>query len=62
MTKPNKRPSVGLVGKKCGMTRIFTEEGVSLPVTVVEIDPNRISQIKNVENDGYNAIQVTLWQ
>ncbi len=59
MKKPNKRPLVGLIGKKCGMTRIFTEEGVSLPVTVLEVDPNHISQIKNIEKDGYNAIQVT---
>ena len=51
--------TIGLVGKKCGMTRIFTESGASVPVTVVEIDPNRITQVKTVETDGYNAIQVT---
>ena len=61
MTSQNKgaKSRVGLLGKKCGMTRIFTEDGVSLPVTVVEVHPNRITQLKSVENDGYNAIQVT---
>lgn len=51
--------TIGLVGKKCGMTRVFTDDGVSIPVTVIEILPNRITQIKTVENDGYQAIQVT---
>jgi large subunit ribosomal protein L3 len=51
--------TIGLVGKKCGMTRIFTEEGESIPVTVVEVQPNRITQLKTEENDGYFAIQVT---
>jgi len=51
--------AIGLVGKKCGMTRIFTEEGVSIPVTVVEVTANRISQIKTQDTDGYQAIQVT---
>lgn len=50
---------IGLVGQKCGMTRIFTEDGVSIPVTVVEVTPNRITQIKTLETDGYAAIQVT---
>ena len=50
---------IGLVGKKCGMTRIFTEAGVSIPVTVVEVTANRISQIKTQDTDGYQAIQVT---
>lgn len=50
--------SLGLVGKKCGMTRIFTEEGLSIPVTVIEVIPNRVSQIKTLENDGYCAVQV----
>jgi len=50
---------IGLVGRKVGMTRIFTEEGVSIPVTVVEVEANRVSQVKTVETDGYNAIQVT---
>ncbi len=51
--------SIGLVGRKSGMTRIFTEEGLSVPVTVVEVQPNRITQIKTVDTDGYSAIQVT---
>lgn len=52
--------SIGLVGRKSGMTRIFTEEGASVPVTVVEVQPNRVTQIKTSETDGYNAIQVTM--
>jgi large subunit ribosomal protein L3 len=51
---------IGLIGRKCGMTRIFTEEGNSIPVTVVEVSPNRITQVKSAENDGYRAIQVTM--
>lgn len=51
--------TIGLVGKKCGMTRIFTEDGVSIPVTVVEVSPNRVTQVKTVEADGYDAVQVT---
>ncbi|OCG20413.1 MULTISPECIES: 50S ribosomal protein L3 [unclassified Gilliamella] len=50
---------IGLIGRKVGMTRIFTEEGVSIPVTVVEVQSNRITQVKTLENDGYQAIQVT---
>ena len=50
---------IGLVGRKCGMTRVFTEDGVSIPVTVVEATPNRVTQIKSDEVDGYSAIQVT---
>ncbi|WP_070962692.1 50S ribosomal protein L3 [Vibrio sonorensis] len=50
---------IGLVGRKVGMTRVFTEEGVSIPVTVVEVEANRVSQVKTLENDGYAAIQVT---
>ncbi|PHM62310.1 50S ribosomal protein L3 [Xenorhabdus ishibashii] len=50
---------IGLVGKKVGMTRIFTEDGVSIPVTVIEIENNRVTQVKNKETDGYRAIQVT---
>ncbi|MDC9598677.1 50S ribosomal protein L3 [Xenorhabdus anantnagensis] len=50
---------IGLVGKKVGMTRIFTEDGVSIPVTVIEIENNRVTQVKNNETDGYRAIQVT---
>ncbi|MBS9778616.1 MAG: 50S ribosomal protein L3 [Gammaproteobacteria bacterium] len=51
--------AIGLVGKKCGMTRVFTEDGVSIPVTVVEVAANRITQVKTDETDGYTAIQVT---
>ena len=51
--------AIGLVGKKCGMTRIFTEAGESIPVTVVEVHANRITQVKNTDVDGYQAIQVT---
>ncbi|CCN76379.1 50S ribosomal subunit protein L3 [Vibrio nigripulchritudo SO65] len=50
---------IGLVGRKVGMTRVYTEEGVSIPVTVVEVEANRISQVKTLETDGYAAIQVT---
>jgi len=51
--------ALGLVGRKRGMTRVFTEEGISIPVSVVEVEPNRITQIKNLETDGYHAVQVT---
>ncbi len=51
--------TIGIVGRKAGMTRIFTEDGASVPVTVVEADPNRITQLKSLESDGYTAIQVT---
>lgn len=51
--------TIGIVGIKRGMTRIFTEEGVSVPVTVIEATPNRITQVKSVESDGYSAVQVT---
>ena len=50
---------IGLVGRKCGMTRVFTEDGASIPVTVVEVEPNRITRIKTVDSDGYRALQVT---
>lgn len=50
--------SIGLMGKKCGMTRVFDEEGNSIPVTVLLVEPNRICQVKNIETDGYNAVQV----
>jgi large subunit ribosomal protein L3 len=52
--------AIGVIGRKCGMTRVFTEEGVSVPVTVVEVEPNRISQVKTLESDGYSALQVTV--
>ncbi|MEI5639907.1 MULTISPECIES: 50S ribosomal protein L3 [unclassified Pseudoalteromonas] len=51
--------ALGLVGRKVGMTRIFTEDGVSIPVTVIEATPNRVTQIKSDATDGYNALQVT---
>ena len=50
---------IGLVGRKVGMTRIFTEDGISIPVTVVEVEVNRVTQVKSIETDGYTAIQVT---
>lgn len=52
--------TIGIVGRKSGMTRIFTESGESIPVTVIEVDPNRVTQVKNVETDGYSAVQVTI--
>jgi large subunit ribosomal protein L3 len=51
--------TIGIVGRKHGMTRIFTEDGNAVPVTVIEVEPNRITQVKTVENDGYRAVQVT---
>ncbi len=51
--------TIGLVGRKSGMTRVFTEDGNSVPVTVVEITPNRVTQIKESDSDGYRAVQVT---
>ena len=51
--------TIGLVGRKCGMTRVFMEDGVSVQVTVIEVTPNRITQIKDIDNDGYRALQVT---
>ena len=51
--------TMGLVGRKCGMTRVFTDEGVSIPVTVIEAQPNRITQVKTVDKDGYRALRVT---
>ena len=50
---------IGLVGRKRGMTRVFTEEGASVPVTVIEVDPNRVTQVKNDDSDGYRSVQVT---
>src|SRR5210317_1854460 len=50
--------SLGLVGRKVGMTRVFTDDGASVPVTVIEVEPNRVSQIKTLETDGYVAVQV----
>jgi len=51
--------AIGLVGRKAGMTRVFTEAGASVPVTVIEIDPNNVTQVKTVETDGYPAVQLT---
>lgn len=51
--------TIGLLGRKVGMTRVFTEAGTSIPVTVLEVQPNRISQIKNLEKEGYTAVQLT---
>lgn len=51
--------SLGLVGRKCGMTRVFTEEGTSIPVSVVQVFPNRITRVINQESDGYSAVQIT---
>ena len=50
--------SLGLVGRKVGMTRVFTDDGISIPVTVLEVVPNRVTQIKTIENDGYHSVQV----
>ena len=51
--------AIGLVGRKSGMTRVFTEDGSSIPVTVIEVEPNRVTQVKDSDSDGYRAIQVT---
>ncbi len=51
--------TIGIVGRKAGMTRIFTDDGASVPVTVISVDPNRVTQVKSIENDGYRALQVT---
>lgn len=51
--------AIGLVGKKIGMTRVFTEEGVSVPVTVILVEPNRVVQLRTPDSDGYSAVQVT---
>jgi large subunit ribosomal protein L3 len=51
--------TIGVVGRKVGMTRVFTDEGASLPVTVIEVEPNRITQLKSLETDGYKSVQVT---
>lgn len=52
--------ALGIVGKKAGMTRVFTEDGASIPVTVIVCTPNRVTQVKTTENDGYNAVQVAV--
>ncbi|WDS35922.1 50S ribosomal protein L3 [Pseudoxanthomonas sp.] len=55
-----KKFSLGIVGRKAGMTRVFTEDGKSIPVTLIEATPNRITQIKTTETDGYSAVQVAV--
>lgn len=52
--------AIGLIGRKAGMTRVFTEDGVSIPVTLIEVEPNRVTQVKTEANDGYRALQVTV--
>src|SRR5690606_23927742 len=52
--------TIGIVGRKSGMTRIFTDDGLSIPVSVIEVEPNRVTQVKSVETDGYSAVQVTI--
>jgi Ribosomal protein L3 len=62
MSKPTPTPAayrLGLVGRKVGMTRIFTDDGESIPVTVLDVSNNRVTQVKSPENDGYAAVQVT---
>ena len=54
--------AIGIVGRKAGMTRVFTEEGASVPVTVIEVTPNRVAQLKQAESDGYLSVQVTAGQ
>ncbi|MEE4173298.1 MAG: 50S ribosomal protein L3 [Xanthomonadales bacterium] len=51
--------AIGIIGRKAGMTRVFTEDGASIPVTVIEATPNRVTQVKNEDSDGYRALQVT---
>lgn len=51
--------SIGLVGRKSGMTRVFTDDGISIPVTVIEVSPNRVTGVKTSESNGYSAVQVT---
>jgi large subunit ribosomal protein L3 len=51
--------AIGLIGRKAGMTRVFTEDGASIPVTVIEVEANRVAQVKGLESDGYRALQVT---
>ena len=55
-----KRYSLGIVGRKAGMSRVFTEDGQSVPVTLIEATPNRITQVKTTGTDGYSAVQVTV--
>lgn len=59
MNERGVRIMIGLLGRKVGMTRIFTADGISIPVSVVEVQPNRVSQLKTEDNDGYTAVQLT---
>jgi len=52
--------TIGIIGRKCGMTRVFTEQGDSVPVTVIDASPNRVTQVKSEDSDGYRALQVTI--
>lgn len=52
--------SIGLIGRKCGMTRVFCDDGSSIPVTVLQIDSNRVTQVKGIDTDGYRSIQVAV--
>jgi len=52
--------AIGIVGRKVGMSRVFTENGEAVPVTVIEVEPNRITQVKSADTDGYEAVQVTV--
>lgn len=54
--------AIGVVGRKAGMTRVFTEDGASVPVTVIEVEPNRVTQVRTPDEDGYSAIQVAVGQ
>lgn len=54
--------AIGVIGRKAGMTRVFTDAGESIPVTVVEVEPNRVTQVRDMGRDGYRAYQVTLGQ
>lgn len=51
--------TLGLIGRKCGMSRLFTEQGASIPVTLIQVEPHYVTQVKTLENDGYSALQVT---
>jgi large subunit ribosomal protein L3 len=51
--------TIGIVGRKSGMTRVFSDDGLSIPVSVIEVEPNRVTQVKTLESDGYSAVQVT---
>jgi len=54
--------AIGVIGRKAGMTRLFTPDGASVPVTVIEVEPNRVTQVRTLDRDGYRAVQVTTGQ